>query len=377
MITNINFGKYIYSVEKDKNGTTQTNIDNEIYLMAKAKKAGVSTLPKITTITYSALPVERQKPEIVGYSYQIKGKKADFVLNPITKKHFNTLFNMFYLMDKQGIYHNDLDIGHVFYSDRGKVETDFFRFGLEFVFNNTAHNKNDVPFFPEFMMPSNAINYEKASLGYYLRQTKGNDDDTNAVVKDYLESSADYHQKRLKYLVHKNAPEEMIEFERLQSEFLKRPSADIIELRKNRIDFLNKERLAFTEWDEGNGSCGHEKDLKRQINSIKIYIAAIRSAISYIKKADELKKSEINPDKKKYFEYEKQFGEYWLSNYENWAAGMVNYLIQDKEKMNESDEIVQKLSGYFEEIKKAEINDKNDKINQYQRAYAPIAQKHL
>jgi hypothetical protein len=89
----------------------RNDIINEMSLAQEARELGVSAPEyKINTLQYN-----------------IKGKNANPHSNPITKAHLNDLFKNMYLMDKNDISHNDLDIQHVFYTKDGKVEFDCFK----------------------------------------------------------------------------------------------------------------------------------------------------------------------------------------------------------------------------------------------------------
>jgi len=305
----------------------------------------------------------------------VTGSKANPITNPITKEHFVNLLNTLYRLDESGIYHGDIDPAHVFYKKDGSINLDFFRFGKLFDFRNTAENKNNSPNVPEFMMPSNAFMFEHASLNQYLSKVEDRELADN-LFKSYIKATAHYHTKRADYLAkQENVPQEMLEYEQLQAEFLKNPSDEIIDLRKNRMLFLYQQREAFTEWDEGGGACGHTPNSQKQAGSVLGWLNTISTNINFIKKANELESKTDDPKLKKYYSFEKRLGEYWLNNYQNWVSGMANWACEGIMKI-EDNEVVQRMNTNFENIKNDDnLNTKLEKIEQYKQEYQKLYDK--
>ncbi|MBQ8475778.1 hypothetical protein IJ531_01820, partial [bacterium] len=247
-------------------------------------------------------------------SYETQGEPARYPVVKITREHLQNVFKNLFIMDKNNFSHNDLDIAHIFYGSEGKVEFDCFRFADAFVKkSNKQYN------LPDFMVPSNQINYECASLGAYI-DTFSNETAKNNFLRSYLEESADYHKKKAEIA----ATPEMAEYETLQSEVLQDVDDRMIDLLNDRLNFLYQQRKAFTEWDEGHGACQHKFDRQRCINSIPEYLKAAQMAIDYMGKAMFLSSMEKG-DKAKYYEYEAQTGEYFANKYLEWIEGMANY----------------------------------------------------
>ena len=104
------------------------------------------------------------------------------------------------------------------------------------------------------------------------------------------------------------------------------PDRNTVELFKNKIELLYKARLAFTEWDEGNGACGHKIDEKRMIKSVCMNFEIISDTLDYIKKIEESKKSSKG-DKLRYLEYELEYAHDILKKTKDSNAGMANWTI--------------------------------------------------
>ena len=161
----ISFGAY-FSVKQGKSsGIDADGMNKEVIIADKARQMGVN-VP-----TYN-----------ISLTYETKGEPATFPANKIEEKHFASLFKNLFLMDKNNLNHNDLDIGHVFYSEDGNVEFDCFRFSSPFIEN--SHKKH---FLPDFMMPTNQLNYENASLSLYVAQIPTREEKRN-FIKSYLKS---------------------------------------------------------------------------------------------------------------------------------------------------------------------------------------------
>lgn len=349
-VTSISFGAN-FSINSDSNryGMNRNDLAKEVIAAKYARDLGVSVPDYGITI-----------------SYDTKGEVASYPNNKIGTKHFDKLFKNLYIMDTNNQNHNDLDIGHVFYSDDGLVEFDCFRFSSPFVVN--SNRKYDLP---AFMMPTNQVNYENASLGLYVEQIPDKKEKM-AFLKDYLKASSVYHQEKADYLLSNRSKiltEDMYDYESVQADVLRNPDDEMAELLQYRLDFLTKQRRAFTEFDEGNGSFGHEFSAKRRVVSIPMYFDAVNAAFEYQKKAQELSDKADSSQKRKYYQYESQFGNFFANTYLTWIKGMADYNFADDRvcKLEESERSY--LNAQYQKILDADDSKKPDLMKNYLSLY--------
>ena len=336
----VSFGS-CFKVKLNKDGVDESKMNNEVETAVIAREIGVN-VPE-----YKISQIE----------YETKGEKADFYKNPITKEHFDRVLRYIYLLDKSKILHNDLDIEHVFYGENGEVEFDCFRFASRY------NSKNETAF-PEFMSPTNQLNYENASLASYVKNIYDSAS-RKEVIANYLSSSLNFHQKRVSYV-----DKELIDYEQAKIDALRNIDDDKIDLMLEKLDFFAKQRKAFTEWDEGNGACGHKFNPQRRINAIPMYFDAIKSAISYSKHAKYLSQTSDKYDKK-YYEYEARVGEYFANTYIGWVKGMANYNFEDKAMRTYLDEKTRlEIEKQYEKIIDADFDDKIRALNEYLEIYS-------
>ena len=327
----------------DANGITKEIIDSE-----RARQIGVS-VPQYN----------------ITASYETKGEIATFPSNKIEEKHFNSLFKNLFLMDKNNLNHNDLDIGHIFYSDDGTVEIDCFRFSSPFI-----ENKKKKYSLPDFMMPTNQLNYENASLSLYVMQIP-NQKDRIEFIKSYLKASANYHADKANYIINNHSSNytcEMLHYEAILEKVLQNPDDEMANLMLQKLDFLAKQRLAFTEWDEGDGACGHPFSKKRRLNSIPLYLDAVKSAIEYSNNSSELS-SVTSGDKSKYYEFEAKTGEYFANTYLTWIKEMADWNFTDTRVSPLNNESKEELSQSYKAILDATLSEKPKKIDEYIKLY--------
>ena len=332
-------------------GIDDNGIKTDMEMASNARKNGVD-VPKYV---------------VKEFSYETKGEKASFYRNPISKKHLESVFKNIFILDKQGIYHNDLDLEHIYYATDGSIEIDCFRFAQKLQKNN--------PTLPEFVAPTNQINFETASLAKYT-STIFDENEKRNFVADYLKASAKFHQKRSGLIARtletgnsENYSPKMLDYEQVKAQALQNIDDDKISLTLQRLDFLGKQRMAFTEWDEGNGACGHEFSKERRINSILMYFDALNSAIEYSNQAKKLSQNSQGVESK-YYAYEAKSGEFFANTYLSWMRGMAKYNFQD-EKMGSkfSDEEIKAIDAEFKKIINADFDDKKDAIDEYLEIY--------
>lgn len=344
----ISFGASFTVKQGQSSGIDATGMNKEVIVADKARQIGVD-VP-----TYN-----------ISLSYETKGEPASFPANKIEEKHFASLFKNLFLMDKNNLNHNDLDIGHVFYSDDGRVEFDCFRFSSPFIENKTKKYS-----LPDFVMPTNQINYENASLSLYVAQIPDQEEKRD-FVKSYLRASREYHKNKVNLMLSDsdtNYPSDMKLYELTQEWVFLKPDDEMADLMIQKLDFFAKQRLAFTEWDEGNGACGHTFSKERRLNSIPMYLDAAKSAIEYSNKAAELS-AKTSYSTSKYYDYESKLGEYFANTYLSWIEGMADWNFRDERVKPLSEEERQELSTTYKDILNSELSEKPAKIDEYLKLY--------
>ena len=342
----ISFGAAFTVKQGPKSGIDAAGMNKEVIVAEKARQIGID-VP-----TYN-----------IALNYETKGETASYPANKIEEKHFASLFKNLFLMDKNNLNHNDLDIGHVFYSDDGTVEIDCFRFSSPFIENRTKKYS-----LPDFMLPTNQINYENASLGLYVAQIPEKEE-KREFIKSYLRASVNYHQNKAQLIkFSQNHTPEMLGYEVVQARVFQNPDDEMADLMLQKLDFLKKQRLAFTEWDEGNGACGHTFSKERRLNSIPMYLDAVKSAIDYSNKATELA-SKTSYSQEKYYNYEAKVGEYFANTYLSWVEGMANWNFEDERVKPLIKEEREELSSSYRKILEADLQEKPAKIDEYLKLY--------
>lgn len=341
----------------DSSGISEEQMSNEINSANMARKRGVS-VPE-----YSIY--KRSEPNSdIFLEYQTKGEIANYKTNKITAKHLKNLFKHLYTLDTINLNHNDLDVAHVFYAADGDVEFDCFRFSSPFI----ADRKKQYAL-PDFMFPTNQINYENAGLCFYVKQIPTEKEKLD-FIKMYLKASSSYHQNRADYIKNNSAifPNEMYNYETLKASLLKHPDNKTADLMLSKLDFLEKQRTAFTEWDEGNGACGHAFNKERRLNSIPMYLNAIKSAVDYYEEANILSLATTGK-KSEYYKYEAKVGEFFANTYLSWVQGMADYNFNDSRVTPLPDSEREELNRQYEKIINSNLDLKKYYIDKYLEAY--------
>lgn len=186
-------------------------------------------------------------------STKVKGKSPDPNDMPWTQTHLITLFDGLYKMDKEGVYHGDLNSGNVKLTDDGNVNFLDFQWTHE-VSDNKEFYEKEQSILPDFVYLENAQMFEMAELPYYLNKM---DDSAQAkeFLKEYLQQKAEYHDKRFHYLDYcfskdSNIVNKAKRFEKAQSVVLKNPTNGVVKIEAEKVQFLNMFREAYKTIDK-------------------------------------------------------------------------------------------------------------------------------
>lgn len=315
-------GKYVYLAPSKKLGIDTELLNKENTQAKRAVKFGVD------------VPVYQDARDnegnVLRTQYETIGDPADPKNNPISKKHLKNLFKNLYYLDKAGIYHNDLDPSHIFFSENGGVEIDCFRYSFNFTkkTNGKLTGNNGSIRIPDFIMPSNKNILEEQFIGNYVSKMANNEKDI--FIKNYLRECSHYHQKRADMLTDRGflPSDKTVKYEILQGTVFQNPSRDIIKYTEEKLNFLAGKRAAFTEWDEGNGACGHPVDPMMRFNAIGMHLDCIMATLDLRNKTADLAQS-VDSKEKEYFEFELENINMLLKNLYDDTKGMGEWNFKD------------------------------------------------
>lgn len=257
-----------------------------------------------------------------------KGDIAHPLNNPMEKKHLSSLFETMLKLDKNEIFHGDIDPSHIICSKDGKIALKYFKFAEEMPFakpqTQWKGDKGNLKFkFPDFIAPSNALMFEHAGFFQYfdkLIKTKGDKgiSKSEELFSHYVKKSATYHLKRASILSKKNAPENYVKYEKLAGKFLKDPSKDILKLQATKVQFLYGAREGFTHFDE-----------YRRASTFPAYFSTLLQTQKFIIHADNMAQNAANPQLKEYLNIEKEIGHHWFNNTKNSMPGMFDWAVKN------------------------------------------------
>ena len=333
------------------------------------------TVAKEKNITDKMRYLGVNTPEIKDNSYELHGNPAEPYTNPITEQHIKNVLNNILIMDKAGIAHGDIEEGHVFYSDDGSIELDCFRF------NWPIFNKDSIDWeFPNFCSPTNLKQFEGNSIAAYINKMHS-DDEADKFINTYLKEVSKFHAEKASYL--EADTKDKINYEKVQAEVLKNPDDDIRNLFKAKVQILYNNRLAFTEWDEGKGECGHEIDDKRMVKGVNIYLDSIYDSTEYIKQIDKALKHSSGI-KAEYLNYEKKYAEDIIRKTTKSAVGSAVWTMNTTEnKCNTSyrnipEEVINKFEVKTTEFKKIPPDSTilGDEVLKLKAIYAKVLETH-
>lgn len=259
--------------------------------------------------------VETQRGNYYLISTLVQGKKPTLT-NVWEKKHFDSLFDTLFELDKANLLHNDLNRGNCLISDDGKVGIIDYQWAEPFYLSDkgTDQGKNR---FPGFMAHSNAQMFEMANLPFYLSKFKAKNDTEKMreIFVTYLNSKSDYCQKRADYLKEHKSSMNLDNYDRLQAKFLKNPSDDVIELEALKLQILYGYRQLFSIVDPNNPHDG--VDMLTAVPTC-LYVANCGKELKEL--ADKLSLETDDEDYKDFLHYEGEIGRIW----KNWMLDDVS-----------------------------------------------------
>lgn len=287
------------SLKTEKAKKTNSDFSQEAKYLAK--------LPSNLTNSQKLIAnVKTEKGNYYLLSTLVNGVKPDNPTGMWEKEHFASLFRGLFELDKNKIFHGDINRGNCLISENGNANLIDYQYAEDINISNTS--KNDEMFkVPPFMAPANSYMFEMANLPFYL--SKLSDTNQKNEVKDvfvtYLKEKSEYYKNRTNMLRFQKASNEMIEYEQLQSKFLKNPSEKTIDVEALKLQTLYSFRQVFSITDK-NSESKHNI-----IATIPYYLYTAACAKKLIDSAQKYQNSSSDESFKKLMDYEIKFGKYW------------------------------------------------------------------
>lgn len=292
-------------------------------------------------------------------STKVNGESADPEKMPWTSEHLKNLFDGLFKMDKECVYHGDLNTGNMKLTPDGRVNFLDYQWTHKVPASDIFKEKKESTL-PDFIYPENSQMFEMAELPYYLKKMSGNDQ-PKQFFKQYLQAKSDYHQKRYDFINKKITDKKILidvanaekarTFEKAQAEVFKNPSDNVLKTEAKKIQFLNSFREAYKTIDKNVinknilsaassylTAMSATQDFRREveinakrvqdeINEIeKRQNTFLRSLFpnSQSAKADENKKASLKQEEI-YFNGLRDYGSFWFEKLESWTPEAFNF----------------------------------------------------
>ncbi len=285
-------------------------------------------------------------------STKVEGEAANFEKKPWTNSYLKNLFDTMFEMDKEGLYHGDLNNGNMKLDD-GTVNFLDFQWASK-VNKGEFFLENKESILPPFIINENSQMFEMAELPYYIKQMEKTDD-AIMFLSNYLACKANYHKKRYDlieqmskqydYTYESDTVNMAKSFEKAQAEIFERRPDFVLRTEAKKIRFLNSFREAYKSIDENVPN----KNILIAGSAYLVTLSAIqdfRQEVARNKKIyeDELKeiknkesgffyslfaskeKVDSNKNKKEklqlyvdYLEGQEKYGDFWFEKLESWT----------------------------------------------------------
>lgn len=288
-----------------RSGQGPNKLERYSDLMLELRNACFARRAGVNAPCYMATPTSEHTNGI-KVKYEQEGEIANPGNNPITNEHLDNLFTNFYRMEKIGFCHGYLTDKQVLFGENGKVQIDLMKYAKNFIGKDgqfVSHNED----MPDFVMPSNADNYERQGLCSYIAAIEDEEAQSD-FVKMYLQNKSEYHKFRTSLLEDKGfkPSDKTLQFEALRSEVFKNPSDDIVNFEKDKLLILNMKKEAIIMWNDGNGAFGGTLSPKKRFASAIIMLEALKRTLELEKRADILSQEAPAKTIQQYFEFEKE-----------------------------------------------------------------------
>lgn len=240
-----------------------------------------------------------------------KGKRG--VLT--TDKHFNSIFESLLLLDREGIYHGDLNMGNCLFDDG---EINLIDFG-EGSFFNLGDSFDEM--YPSFMLKSNICNLEQNGIPDCIKKWHEMGLNSKEIFKKYLAEKGKFYSKH-SALLGESTPKEAKLYEKNLAKVLLNPSDDVIENELRRMDLL------YT-FEDADTAVNYRKIPEMGIRNWNL---TIQKANSMLHRINETLKKPLCEDERTYFEFQKQIAEKLLETYKDWGNSTITWINGSMEK---------------------------------------------
>lgn len=292
-------------------------------------------------------------------STKVNGESADPETMPWTSEHLKNLFDGLFKMDKECVYHGDLNTGNMKLTPDGGVNFLDYQWTHKVPATEIFNEKKESTL-PGFIYPENSQMFEMAEIPYYLmKMPEGNQ--PKQFFKQYLQAKSDYHQKRYdfinkqitdkKILINVANAEKARAFEKAQAEVYKNPSDNVLKTEAKKIQFLNSFREAYKTIDKNVinknilsaassylTAMSATQDFRREV---EINAKRVQDKINEIEnrqntflrtlfpnsqsaKADENKKASLKQEEI-YYNGLRDYGSFWFEKLESWTPEAFNF----------------------------------------------------
>lgn len=249
----------------------------------------------------------------------------------IPVEHLRLLFDKMYELDKEGIYHGDLNGKNILYSPDGKINFIDYQWAQKVSKTNFYDGeKTRQILMPVTNFPENAQMFEMSTLPWYF-ETLGYETDKRKFMVDYLKVKSDYHQKRYNYIkeITRNWPysselgyiRKSLEYEKAKADVYKRPTSEVLAIEFKKMQFFSDYRNAYSHVDSNLPD-------RNIIASSSAYLCSLSSVQDFRKAVEKNIGLCSDYSMKKYLESMQEFGTYWYDALSHYTSDTFDYVMR-------------------------------------------------
>jgi len=309
--------------------TTNNKFKNEAQILSKIPPTFVNAQQFNTR-------VKTEQGNYFLVSSLMQGTPISYQKKAINYESLFKIVEALYKLDKNGFYHNDLNLNNLLLDGSGANLIDF---QWATTFEPYVNNESTNVYFPGDIIPANSLNFEQTGLASYILKANKYEGAERArdIFRTYVRDKSFYHLKR--YMHYRQLAENnklfktyygnrnkyvfnALKYEKALSKVYSLPNDDVIDVELMRTEFLYSQRKSYQFTDP---------NIRRDVNSLNAYqymgnaVCALNNFNYHLK---ELEKNYAD-DKymKRYIEYNKKIAHYYADLYTNWFQGTFKYLM--------------------------------------------------
>ena len=263
------------------------------------------------------------------------------VHNRYNSSHMRSLFEKMFQLDKDGIYHGDLNGKNILLTPSGTVNFIDYQWTQIVPKSNFYDNtKVERTLLPLSHFPENAQMFEMASMPYYIENLPTNAD-KEEFMRMYLRHKAEYHSKRYEYIkkITQNWPysserayiQESLKAEKAKAQVYAHPDDSVIKLELKKLQFLSDYRDAYSHVDANLPD-------RNIIPSSSTYLCSISSVQDYRKEVARQMRSCYDSTKMDYLRSMETYGDFWYRNLCSYTSDTFAYVMRAITKQLETGE---------------------------------------